>query len=82
MDPNELLTRIRMQSDALLHPHGLRVAREELAKTLARNITELDAYLTAGGMPPEAWREGPDAESEEFERNRRTELFVPDEEDK
>jgi hypothetical protein len=28
---------------------------------LARMFRDLDAHLTAGGIPPEAWREGPDA---------------------
>lgn len=28
---------------------------------LARIVRMLDAHLTAGGTPPEAWREGPDA---------------------
>jgi hypothetical protein len=28
---------------------------------LTRMFRELDAHLSAGGNPPEAWREGPDA---------------------
>lgn len=32
-----------------------------LARDLADKFAELDAHLSAGGAPPEAWREGPDA---------------------
>lgn len=31
-------------------------------------VTELDAHLSAGGIPPEAWREGPDAPADEESR--------------
>jgi hypothetical protein len=32
-----------------------------LATDLSRLVRELDTHLSAGGTPPEAWREGPDA---------------------
>lgn len=56
MDPNETLNRIRQQADAVLHPRGLQVDRAELAAMLARNVEELDQWLSQGGFMPEAWR--------------------------
>jgi len=38
--------------------------RDATTRQIANAFTELDAHLTAGGTPPEAWREGPDAPTE------------------
>ena len=85
MDPNAALRELRelMQGMATRGDRVLvTIKRVEELDRMVELFTALDGWLSGGGFPPEEWREGPDAESEEFERNRRTELFVPDEEDK
>lgn len=52
---DDLRARAIQQADAVLHPHGLRAPMQDLARMLARTITELDRYLSGGGDPPEAW---------------------------
>lgn len=41
--------------------HLARNGHEVPIATLANEILTLDAQLSGGGQPPEAWREGPDA---------------------
>lgn len=38
---------------------------DEMTLSLVASIDALDAHLSAGGTPPEAWREGPDAPAED-----------------
>jgi hypothetical protein len=57
LNPDQKLDRIR----ALL---AIQRAAPDALTTLAPladAVRDLDAHLSAGGIPPEAWREGPDA---------------------
>lgn len=68
MDPDDLLARLDApnpappcnRADALLDAARL-CAAEGLTGHALRRYRALDAHLSAGGSPPEAWREGPDA---------------------
>jgi hypothetical protein len=72
MDPNKALEELRAHVAAGLEyaenvqraEEGMTEAEEELSSTvvvLATRIRDLDEWLSRGGFPPEAWREGPDA---------------------
>lgn len=66
MDANKLLDEIRRVLDEIettaytepLADSRLRVTN--LAVRLAGHFRRFDSHLSAGGSPPEAWREGPD----------------------
>jgi hypothetical protein len=68
MDPNKALERMRKvagwaeTAPTALSTHPLTV---EALQELAELFRGLDEWLTRGGFPPEAWREGPDACGEE-----------------
>jgi hypothetical protein len=59
LNPDTALSRIRRDlatyGDILDNPGD-----DPVAELLAV-VRDLDAHLSAGGIPPEAWREGPDA---------------------
>jgi hypothetical protein len=57
LTPDQQLDRIR---SLLIIQRSAPEALTTLAP-LADAIRALDAHLSAGGIPPEAWREGPDA---------------------
>jgi hypothetical protein len=62
INPDQQLDRIRNLAN--LRIDGGDATTEEwadMADLLAALVLDLDAHLTAGGIPPEAWREGPDA---------------------
>ena len=53
IDPNAKLAHIRYLINGDLNQSGY--------GSLIEAFQDLDAHLSAGGTPPEAWREGPDA---------------------
>lgn len=65
MDPNEALRQIRTRVAALLNGGGRTQDEwDVMSSELAELVDGLDQWLTRGGFPPEAWREGPDAPEE------------------
>lgn len=83
MSPDDLMTLLESTyrypfADGLLGIARERQARilsatrvdPEDARTLARAFRELDIHLSAGGTPPEEWREGPDAPATDDEPDR------------
>lgn len=61
---DNLLAQIRttMESYAVsVERYGKGAAHRTYAESLVQLMTALDAHLSAGGRPPEVWREGPDA---------------------
>lgn len=70
MDPNAALARIREEVAALdmlssaTTPEGIEAAASH-AFDLAEHVRALDGWLSRGGFPPEEWREGPDAPSDD-----------------
>lgn len=66
MDPNEALAMLRQYADAMKVTSRHETERVyRIASTLAEQFEALDEWLSRGGFPPEAWREGPDAFGEE-----------------
>lgn len=55
---DDMLARIRALAVAIRTDRDIDAS---VAWSLADAVAELDAHLSAGGTPPEAWREGPDA---------------------
>lgn len=64
MDPNETLRLLRLTIKQMRvdEDPGVRKAH---AEEVAEYFEALDQWLSRGGFPPEAWREGPDAFGEE-----------------
>jgi hypothetical protein len=59
---DELLSRLRTLAALRLDGGDYTVAEwAAMADDLAETVHELDAHLSAGGTPPEAWSESPDA---------------------
>lgn len=61
-NPDDLLVQLRAL--AYVMPQAYPRANSA-ARLLADTFDKLDAHLTAGGAPPEAWREGPDAPADD-----------------
>lgn len=64
MDPNETLRLLRLTIKQMRvddHPD----VRKAHADEVAEYFEALDGWLSGGGFPPEAWREGPDAIAED-----------------
>jgi hypothetical protein len=65
IDPNVTLTALRKRAEqarsAVESGTDYGPWLRTLLGYLADEVEELDAHLSAGGTPPEAWREGPDA---------------------
>jgi hypothetical protein len=55
LTPDQQLTHLRTLVDESAF------SINDRARALALAFRDLDAHLSAGGIPPEAWREGPDA---------------------
>ena len=64
MDPNMKLAEIREAVDRLRTERLDRDDEHELLYAVVEGFRALDDWLLAGGRPPEAWREGPDAVGE------------------
>lgn len=56
-----LLHRVRNLAEAIIQDDGESVT----ARHLASVFYLLDVHLSGGGAPPEVWREGPDAPSDD-----------------
>lgn len=65
MDPNELLRELRASVERLRNEELDRDDEHELLYAVVEGFDNLDQWLSRGGFPPEAWREGPDAFGEE-----------------
>lgn len=66
MDANDTLRRMREAASNWLAADASNPrARNAWARDLVRDFAALDSHLSAGGTPPEEWREGPDAVGEE-----------------
>ena len=69
IDPNVTLSALRKRAEqartAVANGSDYGPWLRTLLGYLADEIEELDAHLSAGGQPPEAWREGPDAPSDD-----------------
>jgi hypothetical protein len=61
MNANQQLYKIRHLSAMVEQDMAAGEPYDRAAGFLVNAIRELDAHLSAGGAPPEAWREGPDA---------------------
>jgi hypothetical protein len=66
MDPGDLLNKLDPQTQQLSTADALLAAARQCADEgleghALRRYRKLDDLLSAGGAPPEAWREGPDA---------------------
>jgi hypothetical protein len=59
-DANELLRLLRLTIKQMRVDDDEEVRRAHAAE-VAEHFDVLDSHLSAGGWPPEAWREGPDA---------------------
>lgn len=64
MDPNRVLAQMRATAEAMQSDQCTWDMRAVLARDLVELVRALDGWLTRGGFPPEAWREGPDAAGE------------------
>lgn len=68
MDPNETLRQIRDEVQAIRACSEDTPANREAVAShafdLAERVKALDSWLSQGGFPPEAWREGPDVPAE------------------
>lgn len=78
MDPNETLRMLRLtiKQVAVDEDDGVRLAHY---REVVEYVTALDEWLSRGGFPPEAWREGTDAvgSSEDEDRQAPTSSGVP-----
>lgn len=86
MDPNETLNKIRLgvaqalqladeyEADDDPPTHEDAEAYIGMLDELAQQFQALDDWLTRGGFPPEAWREGPDAPEERAHHYTRAEI--------
>jgi hypothetical protein len=68
MDPNETLERMRKISAWVGVSPSVPTAEPSIVREALSELVELfdglDDWLSRGGFPPEAWREGPDAPEE------------------